>query len=334
VSTDYRAIGHKGMVVALLVAFAVLALFVFLVLPGLVVTTDEVGDAAERERLQNAVRTTGVQLLAGIVLAVGATFTYRTFKLGEQGHITDRISKAVDQLGNRESEDVRIGAVYALGRIAHDSPPDRPAIVRTLIAFVHGHAFVPPPSNPANARGTGVLLDASERLERSRVPRDVECATVVLGGLLEHEKNVEGGPLVVDLSRLDLRDGNFLQVNFRAADLSETLFDGAQVAFAHFEGCQLAGASFRDVSGLPLAYFEDASYSERRTHWPDDFDPRSKGAKPRPDAQDLQERRRELERDALDARRRAEEIDARSAELDEQLRELGIDTSPSPAPPS
>jgi hypothetical protein len=39
----------------------------------------------------------------------------------QQGHITDRFTKAIDQLGATNVE-VRVGGIYALGRIAEDSP--------------------------------------------------------------------------------------------------------------------------------------------------------------------------------------------------------------------
>ncbi|WP_243878742.1 hypothetical protein [Streptomyces sp. KS 21] len=43
-------------------------------------------------------------------------------------HITDRFSRAVDQLGS-EKTDVRIGGLYALWRIADHSARDRGAVI-------------------------------------------------------------------------------------------------------------------------------------------------------------------------------------------------------------
>jgi len=44
----------------------------------------------------------------------------RTFELTEQGQVTDRYTKAIEQLGS-DKLDVRIGGIYALERIARDS---------------------------------------------------------------------------------------------------------------------------------------------------------------------------------------------------------------------
>jgi hypothetical protein len=44
----------------------------------------------------------------------------RTLELTEQGQVTDRYTKAIEQLGS-DKLDVRIGGIYALERIARDS---------------------------------------------------------------------------------------------------------------------------------------------------------------------------------------------------------------------
>jgi hypothetical protein len=47
--------------------------------------------------------------------------TNKTTALTKQGQVTDRYTKAIDQLGS-DKIDVRIGGMYALERIARDSP--------------------------------------------------------------------------------------------------------------------------------------------------------------------------------------------------------------------
>ena len=49
----------------------------------------------------------------------------RTHELTEQGQVTDRYTKAIEQLGS-DKLDVRIGGIYALERVARDSPRDHP----------------------------------------------------------------------------------------------------------------------------------------------------------------------------------------------------------------
>ena len=49
----------------------------------------------------------------------------RTVELTEQGQVTDRYTKAIDQLSSKELE-VRIGGIYALERIARTRPETTP----------------------------------------------------------------------------------------------------------------------------------------------------------------------------------------------------------------
>ena len=65
-----------------------------------------------RLKLQNDARATLLQALAGGLL-LGAYFTWQ-MRVTREGQITDRYTKAVDQLGSQHL-DVRLGGIYALG---------------------------------------------------------------------------------------------------------------------------------------------------------------------------------------------------------------------------
>ena len=62
-------------------------------------------------------------------------FTARNFWLSREGQVTDRYTKAIEQLGSDRLE-VRIGGIYALERIARDSARDHPAVIEVLTAFI------------------------------------------------------------------------------------------------------------------------------------------------------------------------------------------------------
>ena len=62
----------------------------------------------------------------------------RTYELTEQGQVTDRYTKAIEQLGSKEV-DVCIGGIYALERIARDSARDHPTVMEVLAAFIREH---------------------------------------------------------------------------------------------------------------------------------------------------------------------------------------------------
>lgn len=62
------------------------------------------------------------------------TLSRRAYQLTEQGQVTDRYTRAIEQLGSQEL-DVRIGGIYARERVAFDSPRDHPTVMEVLCAF-------------------------------------------------------------------------------------------------------------------------------------------------------------------------------------------------------
>ena len=78
--------------------------------------------------------------LAAGLFAVGAlVYTARNFALSREGHVTDRYTKAIEQLGS-DKLDVRIGGIYALERVARDSARDHPTVMEVLAAFIREHS--------------------------------------------------------------------------------------------------------------------------------------------------------------------------------------------------
>lgn len=96
-----------------------------------------------QRKLRNDARTTLLQGLGGLAVLVGAAAALRQVKIASEGQVTERFTRAVDQLGH-ESLDVRLGGIYALERITGDSERDRSTIAEILTAFVRGHALWPP----------------------------------------------------------------------------------------------------------------------------------------------------------------------------------------------
>ncbi|MFI5663749.1 hypothetical protein [Streptomyces sp. NPDC051684] len=96
---------------------------VFVALPGAVVDHDLAGaHVAAQARLKavNDVRTTLLQVVGGLVVLFGAYATWRQLRVSQdglratqEGYVTDRFGRAVDQLGS-DKLDVRIGGLHAL----------------------------------------------------------------------------------------------------------------------------------------------------------------------------------------------------------------------------
>jgi hypothetical protein len=141
-------------------------------------------------QLQNSIRSTLLQALGGFLVVAGAVATWRQVRISREGQITDRLTHAIDQLGN-DKVDVRIGGIYALERLAKDSTTDRLAIVEILAAFIRTHAAWPagywshPDQHPTPD------VDETMLWLTDRTP-DVRTAVLVLGRY-PHEGRVHPG---------------------------------------------------------------------------------------------------------------------------------------------
>ncbi len=203
-----------------------------------------------RLKLQNDARATLLQGLAGGILLLGAYLTWRQLGVTREGQITERYTRATDQLGHAEL-DVRLGGIYALERIARDSPADRATIGEVLTALVRGHAPWPP-RLPGQYVATAPINQVPQLQERAA---DVQASLTVLG---------RGGftPPANEPDRL-----NLYRVDLRRASLPGAYLEGAELADAHLEGAFLFAAHLEDAilgrahlerAILPHAHLEDA----------------------------------------------------------------------------
>ena len=169
--------------------------------------------AAARDAARGRLLTLG----AGLLAAGALLFTARNFTLSREGQVTDRYTKAIEQLGSKEL-DVRIGGIYALERIARDSAKDHPTVMEVLTAFIREHSREPWPPPDTGAEGQ----------ERSTRP-DVQAAVTVIGRR-DVKRDIRGQP--IDLTR---------------ANLTRARFDGADLSGARLDGADLDGADFFDA---------------------------------------------------------------------------------------
>jgi hypothetical protein len=164
--------------------------------------------------------------------------------LTEQGQLTDRYSKAVGQLGS-EKLDVRIGGIYALERIARDSPRDHPTIMEVLSAFIREHSHEQwPPAEPG-AEPTG----------RTTRP-DVQAAVTVIGRRTVRYDSQPVNLQEAELEGADLTGADLTGADLHGARLTGAYFKGAHLDSAHLSDAVLWGAQFNgaDLSGADLLY--------------------------------------------------------------------------------
>jgi uncharacterized protein YjbI with pentapeptide repeats len=221
--------------------------------------------AAARDAARGRLLTLGAGLLAaGALLFTGRTFilSRRTFALTEQGQVTDRYTKAIDQLGS-DKLDVRIGGIYALERIARDSAKDHPAVMEVLTAFIRDHSREPWPV-------TGHGVQHGEKKTRP----DIQAAVTVVG-----RRDAKRDIRAIDLTGADLTGADLTLATLRGRTRSlghgdlDTALPGAILRGANLRGANLTWARLfnADLTDANLigAHLTDASLLTARLNGAD-----------------------------------------------------------------
>src|SRR5690242_2899103 len=193
--------------IAAVVLAAAIVWAVFVPLPTWLAHQD-VGsaDPALVQTARDAARGRLLTLGAGLLAAGALLFTARNFTLSREGQVTDRYTKAIEQLGSKLL-DVRIGGIYALERIARDSPRDHPAVMDVLTAFIREHSWEPWPL-PRTEEEEDADLEEFTR-------PDIQAALSVVGRRVA--KHDIGS---MDLTRADLTRAAMTGAHLDGADLT------------------------------------------------------------------------------------------------------------------
>ena len=202
---------------------------------------------AELLTAMNGTRVAAVALLAGLAAFGTLAYTIRTYSLTLSGHVTDRYTRAVDQMGS-DKLSVRLGGIYALERIALDSSVDATTVVEVLAAFVRQHApaierlpsWPPTASNmatevTADVQGALTVL-ARRQTSPNSMPLDLR-STNLMGA------NLDSGSLQDAL----LHDANMRGAHLSDAKLERAVLDGAVLSGADLSGATLLGALLTGV---------------------------------------------------------------------------------------
>jgi len=177
-----------------------------------------------------------------------------------QKQITERFSKAIEQLGSDKPE-VILGGIYTLERIARDSEPDQWTIMEVLTAFVRQNA-------PVIKENESQFLEDQEKFLKLRISIRA-CLTVI--GERKHpdlenkyidltEVNISGFNLVkfklkgFKLTGANLTGANLIETNLIGANLIEANLIGANLIEANLIGANLIEANLieADLEGANL----------------------------------------------------------------------------------
>ena len=187
--------------------------------------------------------TTIVQAIGAVVLAIGGYFTWRNLRVAQEAQITNRFTQAIGQLGAELKDgtpnlEVRLGGIYALERIARDSPRDHWTIMEVLTNYVRQNAPWPPRPHAQPAISPWRARKVAEATAGGKPRADIQAILTVLG----RRKPPQEPPEWRELGRLDLTGADL-----READLSEATLSMAQLSGAILSGAILREADLREA---------------------------------------------------------------------------------------
>jgi hypothetical protein len=134
------------------------------------VQVHELNNTTERAKQENKDRATLAQIFGGVAIGIGLYYTWRritilqetsesnrinaekSLKVSQEGQITERFTRAVDQLGaidklGNPAIEIRLGGIYALERIANESERDYWLIMEILTVYIRKNSNADSRSN-------------------------------------------------------------------------------------------------------------------------------------------------------------------------------------------
>lgn len=226
----------------------------FWILPQMRVASEKTLTPKERIELENATRSslaqsfgTLSQTVGGIVLVIGVYFTWRNLIATEDKQVTERFTKAIEQLGSEKPE-VCMGGIYALERIANDSEKDHWSVMEILCAFVRHRSSID--KNRGNQQTISKEIQAALTvIKRRKISQDPKQKILDLSFSYLKGANLRGE----GFKSFFLRKEDFVRSNLQEAD-----FTGSNLESSDFTGSNLIGACFSKAN-LNAAEFTRAN---------------------------------------------------------------------------
>jgi hypothetical protein len=258
---------------------ALVAVIVVVTLPGVFIREADPGTAtgAARLKAESDVRGSLVSLTTGLVTAfvaaIAGTVALLNFRetrrqnlasleTTRRGQVTDRFSKAIDQLGETKQLDIRTGAIYALEQIARDSNDLHWPVMQVLTAYLRENSARlsksvaeeqrnrPWPRWRARARALVVSTGGSATAPQGvdpELPAPSERARddfLAVANVLRQRRWRAMDPVdFVDQDGHTWREG----LNLQGSDLREAKLQGGYFERAIFDSGRLQAANFKSA---------------------------------------------------------------------------------------
>ncbi|MEV0538064.1 pentapeptide repeat-containing protein [Kitasatospora sp. NPDC050463] len=157
--------------------------------------------------------------------ALSVVSTNSQLDVARQGQVTDRFGKAVEQLDSTGLE-IRLGGVYALERVMHDSPSDQSPIVEVLCGFIRHKAGA-------------VRFANTTKSAEGVTPRQPDLDLLTALSVLAHRDHQRDQGTSLD------------HIDFSGMDLFEVDLHSADLHGADLRGANLIGSDRSAVTAAP-----------------------------------------------------------------------------------
>jgi uncharacterized protein YjbI with pentapeptide repeats len=180
------------------------------------------------------------------------TATDTAFDAGER-RVTELYTKAVEQLGSGHAA-VRLGGLYALERVAQNTPEQRQTIVNVLCAYLR-----------MPYRHVGETLDAGNDregwAERRELIQEGEVRLTAQRILADHLNPLRAGAFWGESVSLDLAGATLIDFDLQHCHVHDARFTGAA-----FHGhAQFGNTTFHGAAMFAKATFQEAAWFDNGT---------------------------------------------------------------------
>ena len=153
-----------------------------------------------------------------------AEIANENIELARDSQITDRFTKAIEQLGSDKIE-VRLGAIYALSRLAKESEKDHESIMKIFASYIRENSKV----------------EDYKESENVKIKEDIyTICSVLRPNENVHNIDLSSSYLVyVNLNFAELSNANFVDANLSGANLANANLVGAKLYGAKLYGTTL-----------------------------------------------------------------------------------------------
>jgi uncharacterized protein YjbI with pentapeptide repeats len=201
---------------------------------------------------ENQYRVTITQAFVGIAVLYGVYQTWQritiaeeNLKVSQEGQITERFTRAIEQLGNTAIE-IRLGGIYSLERIAKESQKDYWPIMEILIAYIRVNSYA-----------------HEETLKPCEIKEDIQAILTFIG---KQEYSLNAKDFNLNLRNTRLCGAHLEEAYLKKAHLEEAHLEGAHLEEAYLKKAHLKKAHLKkahlEEAHLPLAFIYKAHLEE------------------------------------------------------------------------